>query len=52
MKKFKSIGLKACSVFASLALVLGVASAQATLCFIVFHQPKVPKGMSKFLKNG
>ncbi|MDR1156790.1 MAG: cyclic lactone autoinducer peptide [Oscillospiraceae bacterium] len=37
-------------LFASLALVLGVASSQA-VCTLWFHQPKVPQGMSRFKRS-
>ena len=50
LKRLKIIVTVICGLIASLALTLGVASAQA-LCVIHFHQPKVPQGMSKFLKR-
>jgi len=50
MKKNKAVVMKLGGLLASLALVLGVASTQVA-CVMVFHQPKVPQGMSKFRKN-
>ncbi|MEI6579833.1 MAG: cyclic lactone autoinducer peptide [Eubacteriales bacterium] len=49
MKKFQGALLKWGSLVASLALFVGVSSAQAACCWW-FHQPKVPQGMEKFKK--
>ena len=51
MRKFSELGIKLGGLFAALALVLGVASTNAA-CFSFFHQPKVPLGMEKFVKEG
>jgi len=50
MKKHKAAIMKLGSLFATFALTLGVASA-GSFCMIIFHQPEVPQGMSKFRKN-
>lgn len=50
MKKLKALMLRFGGMFAALALAVGVTST-AAICVIVFHQPKVPQGMSKFLKE-
>ena len=47
MKKLSKIGIKFGGLVASCALLVGVASVNAA-CPVWFHQPKVPKGMSKF----
>jgi cyclic lactone autoinducer peptide len=50
MKKFVAIGIKLSGLLASLALFFGVVSAHST-CYAFFYQPKVPQGMSKFIKK-
>jgi len=50
MKKLSVVAIRLGGLLASLALVLGVASSNAT-CVMAFHQPKVPQGMSKFAKG-
>ncbi|MCL2222976.1 MAG: cyclic lactone autoinducer peptide [Oscillospiraceae bacterium] len=50
MNKYKVFLLKLCTVTASCALALSVAITPAA-CALMFHQPKVPKGMSKFVKS-
>jgi len=50
LKKFNRIAIKLGGLVASLALIIGVASSQVT-CVSIFHQPKVPQGMSKFVKG-
>jgi cyclic lactone autoinducer peptide len=39
--------IKLGGLVASLALLLGLASSRA-VCWSIFHQPKVPQGMSKY----
>ena len=51
MKNIKTIAIKFGGLIASLTLAVGVVSTQAAICIIVFHQPKVPQGMNKFLVN-
>lgn len=51
MKRLKGLTTRFGGVFAAFALAVGVISAQPAMCVIIFHQPKVPEGMSKFLKN-
>lgn len=51
MNKLRKLSLKFAGLLASLALVVGVTSTQATLCVIMFHQPKVPQGMEKYMKR-
>jgi len=50
MKKNSNIGYKAGKILAFIALNMGVASSQAT-CVAVFHQPKIPHGMGKFIRK-
>jgi cyclic lactone autoinducer peptide len=50
MKKLIAMGMKLGGLVASMALVMGVASSQAT-CVAWFHQPKVPQGMEKFKRH-
>jgi cyclic lactone autoinducer peptide len=50
MKRLSLAGMKLFGLVASLALALGVASTQAA-CIMVFHQPKVPQGMGRFVKG-
>jgi len=50
MKRIKVMLTIFAGVITSIALTLGVASTQA-VCMIHFHQPKVPQGMSKFIKS-
>jgi len=50
MKKLNGLAAKLCGLLASMALVLGVASSQA-VCISVFHQPKMPQGMGRFVKR-
>ncbi|MDR2590568.1 MAG: cyclic lactone autoinducer peptide [Oscillospiraceae bacterium] len=49
MKRLNVLVLRFCGLIASLALIVGV-STTSTICFLMFHQPKVPEGMSKFRK--
>lgn len=49
MEKLKGTFLKWGSLVASLALVLGVTSANVA-CMCWFHQPEMPKSMDKFKK--
>jgi cyclic lactone autoinducer peptide len=47
MKKIKiTLTVLGC-ILTSLALALGVASAQA-VCIFHFHQPKIPQGMKRY----
>lgn len=50
MRKFKTWILKSGGLTATCALALGIAFTPAA-CGIIFHQPKVPQGMSKFIKD-
>jgi len=50
MKKSKSVKLKISKRIVSSALAVGIASSQSA-CVAMFHQPKVPHGMKKFLKK-
>jgi cyclic lactone autoinducer peptide len=49
-EEFVVMGIKLSSLLASLALFFGVVSAQST-CYAFYHQPKVPQGMSKFIRK-
>ena len=49
MQKMKAAAFKMATTVSSLALMLGVASAE-TLCVVWIHQPKMPQGMEKFRK--
>jgi len=49
MKRLKSLLMVAGALLTSVALTIGVASAGA-YCMVIFHQPKVPQGMSKYLQ--
>ena len=48
--KLSKLGLKFGGMAAAFVLMMGVTSTQS-MCFMVFHQPKVPQGMSKFIKS-
>jgi len=50
MSKCYVLMVKICGLAASCALALGVAITPAA-CGFMFHQPKVPQGMSKFVKD-
>jgi len=50
MNKLCAAAMKLGGLLASCALAFGVASNQA-VCIMVFHQPKVPQGMGKFVKG-
>ena len=50
MKRLKSLLVIIGGLLTSLALTVGVASAGAH-CMLIFHQPKVPQGMNKFMKK-
>ena len=50
VKRINSVLIKLGGLLASLALVFGVASSQAA-CVAFYHQPKVPQGMSKFVRK-
>ena len=50
MLKLKAAAFKAATMVSSLALMLGVASAESA-CIAWVHQPKMPQGMEKFRKN-
>ena len=50
MKLIKMIGTRSGEALAAVALKAGVSSTKA-ICFLVFHQPKVPKGMDKFIEK-
>lgn len=45
----KKLLVKVAPLFASLALLVGIATANAP-CFILYHQPKMPAAMDKFVK--
>ena len=49
MKRIKGTLIRLGGLLASCALVLGVASTQAA-CIMIFHQPKIPQGMSRFVR--
>jgi len=49
MKQLRKLCRKFGRIFAATALFAGVASA-APICVMIFHQPKVPEGMGKFMK--
>jgi len=51
MKKLKELATRFGGMFAAFALVIGMVSAQPATCIIIFHQPKVPQGMDKFIKK-
>ena len=50
MRKLSAVLVKIGGLLASVALVMGVASSQA-LCVAVYHQPKVPQGLGKFVRG-
>jgi len=50
MNKINKFLAKFGGLFAAFALMAGVASAR-DYCILIFHQPKVPQSMSKFLKK-
>ena len=50
MKTLKTFMLKYASVFAALALAVGVGSSSKA-CWLYFNQPKVPEGMKKYIKE-
>lgn len=49
MKKISSILLKAGSMFAALALTIGISSMNSA-CMMWFNQPKAPEEMEKYIK--
>ena len=49
-KLAKSTGKKAGEKVAAVALASGVQSVNSA-CVVLFHQPKVPKGMDQFKKR-
>jgi cyclic lactone autoinducer peptide len=50
MKLIKAIGTRSGEALAAVALKAGISSTKA-ICFLVFHQPKVPQGMDKFIEK-
>lgn len=50
MRKLNGIVIKVGGLLASCALALGIASSQAA-CIMIFHQPRVPQGMRKILRE-
>jgi cyclic lactone autoinducer peptide len=50
MKKIRFVLIRLGSLLASIALVMGVVSSQA-VCIAFYHQPKVPQGMSRFVRK-
>jgi len=48
MKRAETIKIKSGKKIASMALKVGVASTH-TACFAVFHQPKIPHSMKKYV---
>jgi len=50
MRRPSAVGAKFGRLITSCALFVGIKSA-APFCFIFFHQPKVPQGMSKYVKG-
>jgi len=50
MKKLSNVVKSIGSIIASVALMLGVYSVQQAVCFIFYHQPKVPNGMMEYKK--
>jgi len=50
MSMLRSTVTKLGGLVAALALIVGVASAQA-MCVAFYHQPKIPQGISKFSRR-
>jgi len=50
MSKPGNVAIKLSTLLASCALIVGVASS-APICFLLFHQPRVPQGMRKYSKS-